>query len=60
MTKTSAEIINYVENVFKYYFMIGIQLRSQYINDEQDKLKFIRCTQELEENVTKSFSNINP
>ena len=56
-----AEINDYLENIFKENFMIGIQLRysSKYIDEEKDTEKFMKCSQQITRDVqqlTKNFS----
>ena len=43
---------HYVENVFKDYFVIGIQLRYQYLVDSIDTNSFLKCALEIEKNLT--------
>ena len=50
---------HYVNNVFKDYYMIGIQLRYQYIRDPLDTYKFINCSLEIEENLNKTINDFN-
>jgi hypothetical protein len=42
-----------VNNLFKNYYMIGLQLRYFYIDDPLDTYKFIDCAFEIEKNITK-------
>jgi hypothetical protein len=55
------EKINYyLKNKFSNYFVIGIQLRFEYIIDPIDTYKFINCSLDIEKNLTsydKEFSS---
>ncbi len=53
------KVNHYVNNVFKNYYMIGIQLRYQYIKDPLDTYKFLNCSFDVEENITKSMPDFN-
>ena len=50
--------INFILNSsFKDYFVIGIQLRYQYISDNEDTSKFVNCAMMIETNLTNSIQN---
>ena len=52
--------VNYiVDNLFKDYYMIGLQMRYFYIDDPLDTYKFIDCAFEIEDNLTKMDSKFN-
>ena len=51
------KVNHYVNTVFKNYYMIGIQLRYQYIKDPLDTYKFLNCSFGIEENLTKTIPN---
>ncbi len=53
------QIDNYLNKTFHDYFMIGIQLRYQYISDGQDTSKFIDCALMIEKNRTKFIQDRN-
>jgi hypothetical protein len=47
----------YAKTVFKDYFMIGIQLRYHYINDNVDTNTFFKCAFMIESNMNNSKLN---
>ncbi len=49
----------YVNNLFKNYFMIGIQLRYHFLSDHNDTIKFLNCSFEIEANLSKTIPNFN-
>jgi hypothetical protein len=50
-------IKKYIETEFNGYFVIGIQLRYEYLYDPIDTYQFINCSLELEKNLTNSLNN---
>ena len=49
----------YVNNVFKDYFVIGIQIRNQFIDFNKDFKLFIECAQQIESNlITNKYKGI--
>jgi hypothetical protein len=51
------KVEHYVNNIFKDYYMIGIQLRYEYLIDPLDTYKFLTCSFEIEANITQTIPN---
>ena len=64
MWKPKEQLMNkinyYVDNVFKGYFVIGIQLRTLYFFIHLSlRNSFINCSLEIEANISKTYPNFN-
>jgi hypothetical protein len=53
------EIDRYVNEIFRNHFIIGIQIRSEYITDPIDTKTFLNCANEIEANLTLTNQNQN-
>ena len=49
----------YFNSEFKSYFVIGIQLRYHYLDDNKDTPKFIECAESIEKNVIALIGQTN-
>ena len=51
-SEISNKVNRYVNQLFRGYLMIGIQLRYFYINDVTDTKNFLNCARQIEDNLT--------